>query len=101
MMDSDNKAFDDNAMDSLAVAPDGSEQDAGVPARGDAGEDATINDRVEDQPNDHDARLDEGLDETMDASDPVSISQPSHLGGPAPSSGYDAEAEAKRASQQD
>ena len=38
-------------------------------------------------PDDIEAQLDESLDETMDASDPPSITQPGR-DGPAPSSGY-------------
>ena len=45
---------------------------------------------------DADARLDRGLDESMDASDPISATVPGS-DGPAPSSGYDEEQEAKLA----
>ena len=41
-------------------------------------------------------RLDNALDESMDASDPPSSTQPVHRNDPLPSSGYDAEAEKKR-----
>ncbi|SOB80718.1 hypothetical protein SAMN06297144_1204 [Sphingomonas guangdongensis] len=41
--------------------------------RQDAGQDASIAERLERDPEDVDARLDEALDETMDVSDPVSL----------------------------
>ncbi len=84
-MNDDMSGIDDKALDSLAVAP----------TQDDAGEDAQIADRVESTPDDSDARLDAGLDESMDASDPIASTQPGS-DGPAPSSGYDAEAEARR-----
>ncbi|MEP9401612.1 hypothetical protein [Sphingomonas sp. VNH70] len=96
-MDNDTKGFDDKALDSLAVAPDGSEAGAGIPGRGDAAQDADVTDRVEANPGSADARLDEGLNESMDASDPISATQRPEQNDPAPSSGYDAEAEAARA----
>ncbi len=95
-MNDGNNGFDDNALDSLAVAPDGSEAADG-PARGDADADAAVGDRVEANPEDSDARLDEGLNESMDASDPVSATRTPGDNDPAPSSGYDADAEAARA----
>ena len=42
------------------------------------------------------ADLDRALDESMDASDPPASTQPVHRNDPAPSSGYDAAAEAER-----
>ena len=53
----------------------------------DAGQDATIRERLERDPFDADAKLDEGSDESMDASDPPS----SAIGGKEPpeSSGFD------------
>lgn len=86
--------IDDKAMASLSVAPDGKESDAN-PARGDAGAGGAKND-----PSDREERLDRGLDESMDASDPPSSVQPGS-DGPAPSSGYDAKHEAKLAGQAD
>ena len=45
-----------------------------------AGQDPDAAGRVAEQPRSQDARLDEALDETMDASDPPSITQPrTHL----------------------
>lgn len=89
-----NNGIDERALDSLSVAPDGNpasnqERDP----RQDAGQDASINERLETDPEDKDARLDAGLDQSMDASDPPASTQPVHNQDPAPSSGYDAEAE--------
>ncbi len=65
--------------------------------RGDAGQDASIARRMAKDPSNEQARLDAAVDASMDASDPPTISQPGRS-DPAPSSGYDAEAEAGRAS---
>ncbi len=43
--------------------------------------------RVREHPQDRDAKVDVGSDESMDASDPVSIAQPEHS-EPVPSSGF-------------
>ncbi|MBD8677689.1 hypothetical protein [Sphingomonas sp. CFBP 13720] len=93
-MTNDTNGIDDTALDSLSVAPDGKESD-GHPGRGDAGRDGGITDRLGDA-DDVDARLDRGLDESMDASDPPSVTQPDRSTDPAPSSGFDADAEARR-----
>ncbi len=89
--------IDDRALDSLSVAPD--DQDGaegnGRDPRGDAGQDKSITKRLQKNPDSVDARLDNGLDESMDGSDPVSVSDPSRS-EPAPSSGYDDEAERQR-----
>lgn len=74
--------IDQRALDSLAVAP-----------AGDAGHDKSIGRRLEKNPDSKDARLDNALDESMDASDPPSSTQPVHHDGPAKSSGYDEDAE--------
>ncbi|RZM05923.1 MAG: hypothetical protein EOP68_17145 [Sphingomonas sp.] len=89
-------SIDDRALDSLSVAPE--EQDAGSSRteRQDAGQDKSITKRLQKNPDSADARLDNGLDETMDASDPVSISEPGDSGEPAPSSGYDEDADKGR-----
>ncbi|PZO80415.1 MAG: hypothetical protein DI632_02440 [Sphingomonas hengshuiensis] len=89
-MTNDTNGIDDKALSSLSVAPDGDESEAATPARGDAGRGG---DQAEET--DSDARLDRGLDESMDASDPPSSVQPGS-DGPAPSSGYDADEEGKR-----
>lgn len=89
-------AIDQRALDSMSVAPD--EQDTGGSRteRQDAGQDESIAKRLERNPNNQDAALDEGLDESMDASDPISTTQPARGSDFPESSGYDAEAEAKR-----
>lgn len=60
---------------------------------GDAGTDASIEKRLEKNPESKQARLDRALDESMDASDPPATTQPVHSHEPPPSSGYDAEKE--------
>ena len=45
--------------------------------------------RLNENPGDPDAKLDIGLDQSMDASDPPAIASPMPLTEPAPSSGYD------------
>lgn len=64
---------------------------------GDAGTDASIEKRLEKNPESKQARLDRALDESMDASDPPATTQPVHSHEPPPSSGYDAEKERKLA----
>lgn len=85
-------AMDQRALDSLAVTPPNAgnqERDE----RQDAGQDRSIGERLAKNPENSDARLDNALDESMDASDPPASTQPVHSNGPAPSSGYDEEAE--------
>lgn len=90
----------DNPLDTLSVAPDG--EGAAPPAgnverdpRQDAGQDESIQRRLQRDPENQEARLDNALDESMDASDPPASTQPVHNNGPAVSSGYDEEAERK------
>ncbi|WP_242150299.1 MULTISPECIES: hypothetical protein [unclassified Sphingomonas] len=61
----------------------------------DAGRDESIVARLKADPANPEAKLDRGLDESMDASDPPSTSQPSTNSAPPVSSGYDADAERK------
>ena len=94
--------IDQSALDSLSVAPDG--KDAGTKADGrdprqEAGQDKSIGKRLQKNPTSDDARLDNALDESMDASDPPASTQPVHSHKAPPSSGYDAEAEAKLAAE--
>jgi hypothetical protein len=80
-------------MDAMSVAPNASNNAERDP-RQDAGQDRSIEKRLRKNPDSVEARLDSGLDETMDGSDPVSITQPgTSASEPAPSSGFDAEAE--------
>lgn len=69
--------------------------------RGDAGTDESIAERLEKNPESKQARLDRALDESMDASDPPSGTQPVHAHHAPASTGYDAEKEAKLAKQRD
>lgn len=86
---------DDSPLDTLSVAPNAGNQERDP--RQDAGQDASITRRLERNPESVEARLDNALDESMDASDPLASTQPVHNTGPAPSSGYDEEAEKKLA----
>lgn len=61
----------------------------------DAGRDASIVARLYADPANPEAKLDRGLDESMDASDPPATSHPDAGDGPPVSSGYDADAERK------
>lgn len=76
-------------------------EDAGTPQRepgeavlsSDAGTDESIVERLYRNPESKEARLDRGLDESMDASDPPASTQPVHQHEPPASSGYDPEEE--------
>jgi hypothetical protein len=90
----------DRPLDTLSVNPDQpqSAPNAGNQERDprqDAGQDESITRRLERNPESEDARLDNALDESMDASDPPASTQPVHNSGPAASSGFDEEAERK------
>ena len=52
-----------------------------------AGQDPSLRQRLRDNPNDFDAKIDVGSDESMDASDPPSTSMPGR-DQPMPSSGF-------------
>ena len=90
----------DDAMDTMSVAPaDPADDVAAKPAtdpRQSAGQDESIARRLERNPDSEQAKLDAGLDESMDASDPPSVTQPGSSSDPAPSSGYDEDAEVNR-----
>ena len=64
--------------------------------RQNAGQDRSIEKRLKKNPENEDAQLDRGLDESMDASDPPSATQPGDSGNPPKSSGFDEAAEAER-----
>ena len=89
----------DRPLDTLSVAPD----EEGTPNAGnqerdprqDAGQDGSIARRLERDPENKQAQLDNALDESMDASDPPSTTLPGQSGEPAASSGFDEEAERK------
>ncbi|MEN2785604.1 transglutaminase family protein [Sphingomonas qilianensis] len=93
----DSNTIDEKALDSLSVAPPEPDDGKGhsVDPRQDAGRDASIAERLARNPENSDARLDAGLDESMDASDPPASTQPVHNNAPPESSGFDPEAEAK------
>lgn len=82
--------------ETMSVAP--GEDTANRGQQKDAGHDESIAERLERDPENKEARLDRALDESMDASDPPASTQPVHNHGPAPSSGYDEEAEKARQS---
>lgn len=63
-------------------------QDRTRDPRQDAGQDASIRERLTANPHDVDAKIDEGSDESMDASDTPSTSAPGSQ-DPMQSSGYD------------
>jgi hypothetical protein len=76
--------------------PDNGTQDAGIrDPRQDAHQDSAIQRRLKRNPSDPDAKIDAGSDESMDASDPPAAAAPGSQ-DPAPSSGYDPEAERAR-----
>ena len=50
--------------------------------------DAELEDRLARHPNDPDAKIDVGSDESMDASDPPAAAQPGAGDDPVPSSGF-------------
>ena len=86
--------IDERALDSLSVAPDDDDSvGSGHDPRQEAGQDKSIAKRLEKNPGSADARLDNALDESMDASDPAAVTQPSGATDAPPSSGYDEEAE--------
>ena len=87
--------MDRSASDGMSVAPEGDESAPAQDPRQAAGQDKSIAKRLEKNPASKQAQLDNALDESMDASDPPSTTQPAH-DEPAPSSGFDPEAEAAR-----
>lgn len=86
----------DDALDRLSVAPE--EREAQDP-RQEAGQDKSIQKRLDKNPESTEAQLDRGLDESMDASDPPAVTQPGTSAEPPASSGFDEEAERKLRSQ--
>ena len=93
----DPNPIDDKALDSLSVAPaEANDKDDDGTARSDAGQDKDITARLKRNPESKEARLVTALDESMDASDPPASTQPVHHHEAPASSGYDADAEAKR-----
>lgn len=88
----------DAPMDHMSVAPGPDEDTRPAPVHNaDAGTDESIAKRLYANPESKQARLDRGLDESMDASDPPASTQPihSHSGDLPESSGYDPKKEAR------
>ena len=88
--------MNDQASSSGSVTPNSGNQERDP--RQDAGQDASIARRLAEDPGDIEARLDNALDETMDASDPPEMTQPGRRHEPAPSSGYLEQEERARSS---
>lgn len=96
-MTDDKKPIDDPTLDRMAVAPgDPEEADHIQHPRQDAGQDKSIAKRLERDPESKEAQLDNALDESMDASDPPSTTQPGVSKEAPKSSGYDEKAERQR-----
>jgi len=98
MNDTPDKPIDDEALDSISVAPppadnDDSEDKPVVREAHDAGS----HEALAKDPSHEDAKLDVGLDESFPSSDPPANVAPGH-DEPAPSSGFDEEAEKARES---
>ena len=68
----------ETAMDRMSVAPGADNGSRSAVNSADAGTDASIAERLERNPESKEARLDRGLDESMDASDPPASTQPVH-----------------------
>ncbi|WP_253201226.1 hypothetical protein [Sphingomonas quercus] len=94
----------DSALDRLSVAPppegegsaeQGSDDARPAPPKIRTGHDASDIAKLRRDPSSEDGKLDVALDETFPTSDPPSITQPNR-NEPAPSSGYDEEAEGER-----
>ena len=92
--------FPDRSLQEVDVdnqtVPEGRTEGGERVTHGDAGSDKSIEKRLKKDPNNEDAQLDRGLDESMDASDPPSATQPGDSGEPPKSSGFDEAAEAER-----
>lgn len=97
----DQNPIEDRVTEDMPVAPpETSDADTANEAQGschkDAGTDESIAERLKRNPESKQARLDNALDESMDASDPPATTQPVHANDPVPSSGYDADKEARK-----
>ena len=84
-------------MDANPIDPVNPDEKPAPTLSSDAGTDESIAKRLYANPESKEARLDRGLDESMDASDPPASTQPVHTHAIPESSGYDAKAEAKLA----
>jgi len=107
MNDTPDKPIDDEALDTISVAPpEPDAADTGPAAGADTDEekpaireahDAEVHEALAKDPKHEDAKLDVGLDESFPSSDPPANTAPGH-DEPAPSSGFDEEAEKARES---
>ena len=107
MTDTPDKPIDDAALDSISVAPpEPDAADTGPATTADTDDekpavreahDADTHDALAKDPHHEDAKLDIGLDESFPSSDPPANVAPGH-DEPAPSSGFDEEAEKARES---
>ncbi|MDB5699967.1 MAG: nusB [Sphingomonadales bacterium] len=88
---SDTQIIPEEDMERASVAP-GEDTPVAHPDQ-QAGQDTDIARRLKRDPSDPDAKLDRGLDESMDASDPPAAVAPGDTGEPVASSGFDAAAE--------
>jgi hypothetical protein len=89
------RSFQEADVDNQPITEGEAKGDERV-THGDAGSDKSIEKRLRKDPSNEDAQLDRGLDESMDASDPPSATQPGDSGEPPKSSGFDEAAEAER-----
>lgn len=96
-MSDQTKSQDDDRMAVAPPEPETGGDDHPAVIRSDAGTDESIDARLARNPESKEARLDTGLDQSMDASDPLSSTQPVHNNEPAPSSGYNEALEKKLA----
>lgn len=86
--------IDPAATDSLSVAPAEPVDDKlAADGRQGAGQDKSIARRLEKHPDSDDAKLDNALDESMDASDPPAQTRPGTNNEPPASSGFSEEVE--------
>ena len=75
------------AINGTAAAPSQIDEEHPMVLQRSAGTDGSIRERLVENPHDCDAKVDEGSDESMDASDPVALAQPGS-NEPAPSSSF-------------
>jgi hypothetical protein len=90
----------DDALDGISIAPPEPGEDGGEKPAIREAHDADTHAALRRDPGHEDAKLDVGLDETFPSSDPPAVSSRGHA-DPAPSSGYDEEAERRLAKGRD
>jgi hypothetical protein len=95
--ETDDALIGKEASDGISVAPPDPEDTRTETTDVREAKDATDSAELRDDPSNENAKLDVALDETFPTSDPPSNTQPGKGQDPAPSSGYDPEAEAKAA----